>query len=431
MHNIKMIRENPVFFDSQLRKRNISVRTKEILKIDRNIRELTSRLQLIQENRNLVSKKIGLMIKEGKDVTNAQLEIKKNKQELQLIEAKLKQEEKELYDTLINIPNILDNEVPEGFSEQNNLFIRDWGAVQEFEFKAKDHVELTQNGKLNFELGSKITGSRFVFIKNDLAMLERALINFMLDINVNKFNREEISPPYIVNSNSLIGTGQLPKFEEDLFKINNNQWLIPTSEVPLTNIVRESILDESNLPLDYVAYSPCFRSEAGAAGKDTRGMIRQHQFSKVEMVSIVTPEFSEKKLKEMTYNAEYILQQLKLPYRVLLLCSGDTGFSSKKTYDIEVWLPGQKDGRGEYREISSCSNCGDFQSRRMNARYRPKDKKLLKFVHTLNGSCLAIGRTMIAIIENYQDIEGNVVIPEVLRPYMKNKVKIILNNEKN
>ena len=277
-----------------------------------------------------------------------------------------------LKEILTNIPNILEDDVPYGISQESNIIIKNWGDIPKFDFKAKDHVDLTKNQNLDFELGSKITGSRFVFIRNDLAFLERALINFMLDINVSKFNREEISPPYIVNSSSLFGTGQLPKFEDDLFKLDMGKWLIPTSEVPLTNIVREKILDENDLPLNYVAYSPCFRSEAGAAGKDTRGMIRQHQFSKVEMVSIVKPEHSEEKLQEMTSHAEFVLKQLKLPYRVLLLCSGDTGFSAKKTYDIEVWLPGQNQGFGEYREISSCSNCGDFQSRRMNARYRSK-----------------------------------------------------------
>ena len=324
------------------------------------------------------------------------------------------------------MPNILDDDVPNGVNENDNKVIRSWGKKPKFSFVPKDHVDLTINDKLNFELGAKISGSRFVVIKNDLALLERALINFMLDINTIKFKREEISPPYIVNSKSLFGTGQLPKFKDDLFETDQDKWLIPTSEVPLTNIVRDEILNDYELPLNFVAYSPCFRSEAGAAGKDTRGMIRQHQFSKIEMVSIVHPKDSDTKLEEMTNHAEFILKELNLPYRVVLLCSGDTGFSSKKTYDIEVWLPGQNNSLGQYREISSCSNCGDFQSRRMNARFREKENKSLNFLHTLNGSCLAVGRTMIAIIENYQDEQGNIIIPEVLRPYMQNKQKINL-----
>ena len=431
MHDIKMIREQSIYFDSQLKKRNSNISSNDILKIDKNIREVLSELQFLQEKRNLVSKNIGLMIKKGESVIESQNEVKGIKEKISILEKQLKQKEYMLKEILTNIPNILEDDVPYGISQDSNIIIKNWGDIPKFDFKAKDHVDLTKNQNLDFELGSKITGSRFVFIRNDLAFLERALINFMLDINVSKFNREEISPPYIVNSSSLFGTGQLPKFEDDLFKLDMGKWLIPTSEVPLTNIVREKILDENDLPLNYVAYSPCFRSEAGAAGKDTRGMIRQHQFSKVEMVSIVKPEHSEEKLQEMTSHAEFVLKQLKLPYRVLLLCSGDTGFSAKKTYDIEVWLPGQNQGFGEYREISSCSNCGDFQSRRMNARYRSKKNKVLHFCHTLNGSCLAIGRTMIAILENYQDFQGNILIPDALQPYMNNKKIINLKNEKN
>ncbi len=374
----------------------------------------------------MLSKQIGILIKDKKDASKAQESVKKLKDQISKSDEKLKENENKLRDILINLPNILDDDVPNGFNEDDNKVIRSWGKKPKFSFVPKDHVDLTKNNKLNFELGAKISGSRFVVIKNELALLERALINFMLDTNIIKFEREEISPPYIVNSKSLYGTGQLPKFKDDLFETDQDKWLIPTSEVPLTNIVRDEILNDFDLPLNFVAYSPCFRSEAGAAGKDTRGMIRQHQFSKIEMVSITHPKDSVSKLEEMTNHAEHILKELNLPYRVMLLCSGDTGFSSKKTYDIEVWLPGQNNGLGQYREISSCSNCGDFQSRRMNARFRDNENKSLNFLHTLNGSCLAVGRTMIAIIENYQDQHGDIIIPEVLRPYMQNKQKINL-----
>ncbi len=426
MHDIKFIRNNPKNFDYQMKSRNVNVSSEEILNIDKNNRLLISSLQTIQEERNALSKNIGKLIKDGEDTTKVQENVKILKDQISLVDEKIKEGENKLNTILINLPNLLDDDVPSGINEHDNKTLRFWGTKPKFLFLPKDHVNLTKNDKLNFELGSKISGSRFVIIKNDLAMLERALINFMLDTNINKFGREEISPPYIVNSTSLFGTGQLPKFKDDLFKTDNDKWLIPTSEVPLTNIVRDEILNEDNLPINFVSYSPCFRSEAGAAGKDTRGMIRQHQFSKIEMVSIVHPKDSDFKLEEMTNHAEYILKELNLPYRVVLLCSGDTGFSSKKTYDIEVWLPGQNNGSGCYREISSCSNCGDFQARRMNARFRSKENKTLNFVHTLNGSCLAVGRTMIAIIENYQNSDGDIIIPEVLRPYMQNKLKISL-----
>ena len=426
MHDIKFIRDNPKKFNEKMKNRNVNICSEDILKIDKKNRELISSLQNFQEERNVLSKQIGILMRDGKDASKVQETVKKLKDQISISDEKIKESENKLRDILINLPNILDDDVPNGVNEDDNVVIRSWGKKPKFSFFPKDHVDLTKNNKLNFELGAKISGSRFVVIKNDLALLERALINFMLDTNVIKFKREEISPPYIVNSKSLYGTGQLPKFKDDLFETDQDKWLIPTSEVPLTNIVRDEILNDFELPLNFVAYSPCFRSEAGAAGKDTRGMIRQHQFSKIEMVSIVHPKDSNNKLEEMTNHAEFILKELNLPYRVVLLCSGDTGFSSKKTYDIEVWLPGQNNALGQYREISSCSNCGDFQSRRMNARFRNKENKILNFLHTLNGSCLAVGRTMIAIIENYQDEQGDIIIPEVLRPYMQNKQKINL-----
>ena len=344
MHDIKFIRDNPKIFDKKMNNRNVEISSENILKIDKKNRELISNLQIFQEERNLLSKQIGTLIKDGKDATKVQESVKKLKDQISLADEKIKESENKLRDILINLPNILDDDVPNGVNENDNKVIRSWGKKTKFSFVPKDHVDLTINDKLNFELGAKISGSRFVVIKNDLALLERALINFMLDINTIKFKREEISPPYIVNSKSLFGTGQLPKFKDDLFETDQDKWLIPTSEVPLTNIVRDEILNDYELPLNFVAYSPCFRSEAGAAGKDTRGMIRQHQFSKIEMVSIVHPKDSDSKLEEMTNHAEFILKELNLPYRVVLLCSGDTGFSSKKTYDIEVWLPGQNNG---------------------------------------------------------------------------------------
>ena len=426
MHDIKFIRDNPKKFNEKMKNRNVNIGSEDILKIDKKNRELISSLQNFQEERNVLSKQIGILMRDGKDASKVQETVKKLKDQISVSDEKIKESENKLRDILINLPNILDDDVPNGVNEEDNVVIRSWGEKPKFSFAPKDHVDLTKNNKLNFELGAKISGSRFVVIKNDLALLERALINFMLDTNIIKFKREEISPPYIVNSKSLYGTGQLPKFKDDLFETDQDKWLIPTSEVPLTNIVRDEILNDFELPLNFVAYSPCFRSEAGAAGKDTRGMIRQHQFSKIEMVSIVHPKDSNNKLEEMTNHAEFILKELNLPYRVVLLCSGDTGFSSKKTYDIEVWLPGQNNALGQYREISSCSNCGDFQSRRMNARFRNKENKILNFLHTLNGSCLAVGRTMIAIIENYQDEQGDIIIPEVLKPYMQNKQKINL-----
>ena len=288
-----------------------------------------------------------------------------------------------------------------------------------------DHVQLGENLKqLDFKTGVKLSGSRFVLLRGKLALLERALASFMLDIHTDKFGFEEISPPYIVNKDALLGTGQLPKFSEDLFCTKDERWLIPTAEVPLTNIVSNSIINKSDLPLKFVAHTPCFRSEAGAAGSDTRGMIRQHQFSKVEMVSITQPDESDKELDNLVLCAESILQNLGLPYRIMKLCSGDVGFSSRKTYDLEVWLPGQNNGKGTYREISSCSNCGDFQARRMNSKFKDNETNKINFLHTLNGSGLAVGRTMIAVLENYQLEDGSILIPQVLIPYMKGLNKI-------
>jgi seryl-tRNA synthetase len=320
---------------------------------------------------------------------------------------------------LLSLPNILDAGVPDGADESDNVELRKIGEATSFSFPAQDHVALGESlGMMDFAAGAKLSGARFVVLKSGLARLERALASFMLDTHCGEFGYQEILPPALVKSETMQGTGQLPKFAEDLFHTEDDRWLIPTAEVPLTNLVANEILDADDLPLRLTAYTPCFRAEAGAAGRDTRGMIRQHQFSKVELVSIVEPDQSDDELERMTSCAENILKRLGLSYRVMMLSTGDTGFSARRTYDIEVWLPGQDDGKGMYREISSCSNCGPFQARRMKARFRNKGDKDTQFVHTLNGSGLAIGRTMIAVLENYQQVDGSIHIPDVLQPYM-------------
>ena len=427
MHDINFIRNNPKKFDLELGRRSNKPISNKILDLDKQLRSFKTQLQDLQQIRNKSSKEIGILMKKGLDASQLQNEVKINKNKSSELDQKISELSREIDNILKNLPNILDKDVPFGLSEKNNSLIKSYGKIPKFNFLPKDHVELGEKlNQIDFKTAAKLSGARFVITSEDIALLERALISFMLDINIKEFGHKEISPPYLVNYEVLEGTGQLPKFHEDLFKTESEKWLIPTAEVPLTNIIRNEILNENDLPMNFVAYSPCFRAEAGAAGKDTRGMIRQHQFSKVEMVSIVNPDKSDDELLRITNCAETILQKLSLPYRVMLLCSGDTGFSSKKTFDIEVWLPGQNQGKGEYREISSCSNCGDFQSRRMNARYRTQSSKELSYLHTLNGSCLAIGRTIIAILENHQNSDGSVNIPEPLQPYMHGK-KIILN----
>ena len=327
-----------------------------------------------------------------------------------------------LNDIIVGIPNIPNESVPEGNTEDDNEEIRKWGEPGTFDFEPKDHVDLGEGlGQIDFELGSKITSSRFVVMQGDIARLHRALIQFMLDTHTTEHDYTEVNVPYLVNADSCMGTGQLPKFEEDLFHIKEHGfYLVPTAEVPVTNIARDEIIDSDNMPMRFVCHSPCFRSEAGSYGKDTRGMIRQHQFEKVELVQLVKPETSYDALEELTGHAEKILQKLELPYRVVALCGGDLGFSAAKTYDIEVWLPGQQ----KYREISSCSNFEAFQARRMKARWRNPETNKPELLHTLNGSGLAVGRTLIAVMENYQDKDGNITIPGALRPYMNNQTKI-------
>jgi seryl-tRNA synthetase len=431
MHNIKFIRNNPQGFKLLMEKRGLKIELEEIIDLDNSIRAYQTEIQEIQEKRNNTSKEIGKLVSQGYDISELQKNVSNFKSKLTELDEKIKNSSNKLKALLITFPNYLEDDVPLGKDESQNELIKNWGEIPKFNYHPLDHVDLGEKLKgLDFKTGVKISGSRFVLLRGKIALLERALSSFMIDTHLNNLNFEEVSPPYIVKDDALYGTGQLPKFAEDLFHTTDNRWLIPTSEVPLTNIVSNEIIDKKKLPLRFVANTPCFRSEAGAAGSDTRGMIRQHQFSKVEMVFITEPEKSNEELNNLVSCAETILQKLKLPYRVMKLCSGDVGFSAKKTFDLEVWLPGQNNGEGSFREISSCSNCGDFQARRMNAKFKDKETNKIEFLHTLNGSGLAIGRTMIAVLENYQQADGSVLIPEVLIPYMRGVTKIEIPNVK-
>ncbi len=424
MFDIKWIRENPEAFDKEMARRGIGPQTPFLLEKDAKRRVLQTEIQELNEARNRIARLLGEAKQKGQDATAL---IEEGAQLKKILPEK-EQEEKELAAeieaVLVRLPNILLAEVPDGPDESANKEILKWGNIPSFSFTPKEHYEVGEAlGLMNFEEAAYLSGSRFVVLKGDLARLERVLAQFMLDTHTQKFGYQEVSPPYLVRDAAVFGVGQLPKFEEDLFKTTTGHWLISTGEVPLTNLVAEKILEEEVLPLRFTAYTPCFRSEAGAAGKDTRGMLRQHQFGKVELVSIVHPEKTKEEHERMAEASQEILKQLNLPYRVMLLSTGDTGPASQKTYDLEVWLPGQK----EYREISSCSQCGDYQARRMNARFRPKelaDKKKIQFVHTLNGSGLAVGRTLIAILENYQKADGSVEIPSVLQPYFGGRKEI-------
>ena len=425
MHNIRFIREHPEKFDLSLKNRGLSPVSNEIISIDNNRRELQTIIQEKQQLRNSLSKQIGVLKSKNEETEDLFTKVSELKSELFSLEEKERVLANQLNDYLIGLPNIIDDDLPLG-GEEKNVTLRNFGKIKKYDFKPKDHVEIGEKiGGLDFVLASKLSGSRFVVLKGQVARLERALSSFMLDIHTEEFGYTEIIPPVLVNTDIMTGTGQLPKFEEDLFQVSNNRWLIPTAEVPLTNIVSNSIINNKDLPLRFAAYTQCFRAEAGAAGKDTRGMIRNHQFSKVEMVSICTEDDSESELERMTGVAENILQRLEIPYRVVLLASQDIGFAAKRTYDIEVWLPGQNNGNGAYREISSCSNCGSFQSRRMKARYRKDNENI--FLHTLNGSGLAVGRTIIAILENGQLANGEVLLPKALHEYM-NTDKLILKS---
>ncbi len=425
MHDIRTIRDDAAAFDRALARRGLPPRAAELLALDAERRGAQQRLNDLQAKRNELSGQVGRARSKGEDAGALMAEVGRLKDEMTALEGKAAEADAALDRVLAEIPNLPAAEVPEGRDEHGNKEARRWGDQRNFSFAPKQHFEIGEAlGLMDFETAAKIAGARFVLLRGPLARLERALASFMLDLHTGQFGYSEIVPPYLVRDEAVYGTGQLPKFAEDLFRTTDGRWLIPTAEVPLTNIAADAILEEAALPLRFTAYSPCFRSEAGAAGKDTRGMIRQHQFSKVELVSIAHPDHSDAEHERMTACAEEVLKRLGLPYRVMLLCTGDMGFSARKTYDIEVWLPGQ----GAYREISSCSNCGDFQARRMKGRFRPTgDKKGTRFVHTLNGSGLAIGRTMVAIIENYQEQDGSVRIPEALRPYMNGAETIARN----
>ncbi len=418
MHDIRFIRDNPTAFDAALARRGLESSAATILDIDAQRRALQAQLQEMQSRRNSASKEIGARKAKGEDADALIAEVNDIKKQMPELEAREGELATQLDGMLLELPNILDNSVPDGADEDDNELIRSWGEIPQFDFTPRDHVAIGEAlGQMDFALGAKVAGARFVVLQGQLAKLERALAAYMLDLHTSEFGYQETIPPYMVNTQTMTGTGQLPKFAEDLYRADD-KWLIPTAEVPLTNIVADEIVDADALPMRLTAYTPCFRSEAGSAGRDTRGMIRQHQFSKVELVSVTRPEDSAKEHERMTACAEAVLKGLELPYRVVRLCTGDTGFSAQQTYDLEVWLPGQNDGKGMYREISSCSNCGAFQARRMKARFRD-DQGETQFVHTLNGSGVAVGRAMIAVLENGQQADGSVRLPDVLHDYMK------------
>ncbi len=421
MFDIKWIRDHPEDFDNALKERGVEPISTSVLELDEKKRKNQTELQTLQNDRNTKSKDIGRLKSQGESADDLMREVADIKNKMTSLEGEVESLGVQLKSMLASLPNILSDDVPSGKSEEDNVEIRSWGEASSLSFDAKEHYELGEAlGLMDFERAAKLSGSRFVVLQGGLARLDRALTQFMLDTHTSEFGYLETQPPFLVRDHVLFGTGQLPKFSEDLYKTAEDQWLIPTAEVPLTNLHSDEIIDADNLPLRFTAYTPCFRSEAGAAGRDTKGMLRQHQFMKVELVSIVKQEDGEAEHERMTKAAETILQRLEIPYRVMLLCSGDTGFSAKKTYDIEAWLPGQ----GEYREISSCSYCGDFQARRMKMRYREKDQKQTIYAHTLNGSGLALGRTLIAVMENYQQEDGSILVPEVLKPYMGGLDKI-------
>lgn len=423
MFDIKWIRENPELFDKLLQKRGVEIKSSSLIELDDARRTHVVALQSAQEKRNVASKAIGKAKASGDEAGAQQAieEVAKLKSFLQSGEEEERSLTAALNDALSQIPNVPLDEVPVGKDETDNVLLRTHGDKPIFGFSPKEHFELGETSQeMDFERAAKLSGSRFVMLSGDLARLERALGQYMVDLHTREHGYVEVSPPLLVRNEALFGTGQLPKFSEDLFKSTDGRWMIPTAEVPLTNIVSGEVVGAGTLPRRYTALTYCFRSEAGSAGRDTRGMLRQHQFAKCELVSITDAESSLIELDRMLDCAEKVLQGLGLHYRVVTLCTGDMGFSARKTYDIEVWLPGQD----AYREISSCSVCGDFQARRMNTRYRIEGEKQLNFVHTLNGSGVAVGRALIAIVENYQNEDGTITIPEVLQPYMAGKTVI-------
>lgn len=420
----KLIRTDLEAVAERLTVRNFSLDQAALSSLDSRRKEVQQRSESLQGQIKSLSKRIGQAKGQGEDASALMDEVGSIKEEQKSLDGELESIQQQLSDILLGVPNLTDESVPRGSDESDNVEVRRVGEPRQFNFDIRDHVDIGQkDGQLDFEVAAKITGSRFVVMRNEVARLHRALVQFMLDMHTEEHGYTELNVPYIVNADTLRGTGQLPKFEEDLFYLGEalDYYLIPTSEVPVTNTVRGEILPQDALPLKYTCHSPCFRSEAGSYGRDTRGLIRQHQFEKVEMVQIVKPEDSFAALEAMTGHAENILQALELPYRVVTLCGGDIGFAAAKTYDIEVWLPAQD----AYREISSCSNCTDFQARRMQARFRREEGARPELVHTLNGSGLAVGRTLVAILENHQQADGSVSIPEKLRPYMNNKMEIL------
>jgi seryl-tRNA synthetase len=421
MHDLRLWRDQPDALDAALRRRKIVPVAHALLERDRGLRALQTELQEQQARRNALSKEIGRMRAQGADAAAAIAEVASLKDALQAGEERLRALTEALDAELAGLPNILAEDVPDGDDEDANVEIRRWGEPRAFDFTPKEHDDLGAPLGMDFARAAKLSGARFVALYGELARLERALAAFMLDIQTREHGYTEVAVPYLVRDHVLFGTGQLPKFGEDSFRTTTGLWLIATSEIALTNLVAGEILVEEQLPLRYTAYTPCFRSEAGAAGKDTKGMIRQHQFSTVELVSITRPDASAEEHERMTRCAEEILQRLELPYRVIVKCAGDTGFAARKTYDLEVWLPGQ----GRYREISSCSNCSDFQARRMHARYRPQGERRTELVHTLNGSGLAVGRTLVALLENGQQADGSITLPPALRPYMSGMERLV------
>jgi seryl-tRNA synthetase len=415
MHDIKAIRENPAAFDAAMARRNVLPLSAGLMALDEERRQAVAQLQVLQAGRNALAKRIGEAKRARQDTAALEAEGAALRGKMEALEAEVPRLEALLRETLAAVPNVMDEAVPNGRDEADNREIKRHGTIREFGFAPQQHFEIGEKlGMMDFAAAAKLAGSRFTVLRGGLARLERALGQFMLDLHVTEHAYTETMVPLLVNDAAAFGTGQLPKFREDLFQTTDGRWLIPTAEVSLTNLAAAEILPCAALPLRLTALTPCFRSEAGSAGRDVRGMLRQHQFTKVEMVSIVHPEASEAEHERMTACAETVLERLELPYRRMLLCAGDTGFSAAKTYDLEVWLPGQ----GMYREISSCSNTRAFQARRMNARYREADGKTLGFVHTLNGSGVAVGRALIAVLENHQNEDGSVTIPAVLRPYM-------------
>lgn len=412
----KLLRNHIDVVNAALAKRGIQLDVAEWAELENRRKIIQQKAENLQAERNQGAKQVGQIKKSGGDASALMARMQAVGDEMKIADAELSALQQEIESRALGIPNLPHESVPDGQNEQDNVEVLLWGTPREFDFEIKDHTSIGElMGGLEFETASKLTGSRFSVLKGPLARLQRAITQFMLDLHTTEHGYTEAYVPFLVNSDSLRGTGQLPKFEEDLFKLQGEKefYLIPTAEVPITNFVRDEIIDAERLPLKYAAHTPCFRSEAGSYGRDTRGLIRQHQFEKVEMVQIVKPEHSFEALEELTAHAERVLQLLQLPYRKVLLCGGDMGFGASKTYDIEVWIPSQN----TYREISSCSNMGDFQARRMSARYRSAEKKT-ELVHTLNGSGLAVGRTLLAIMENYQQQDGSISVPEVLQPYM-------------